>query len=183
MQNWITVIISSALVSALVSGITTYLIEKRKYKQEYWKFVINKRLKTYEEIEKIITYFNTTHFNYNKPCHLAFLNIETFNNLQMELSQISFKRNWISPKLYEKITTFNHMCIGLNTKEKLTNEMITKFGTNNYYEISKQRDELLDRITKDYSTLQNVEQFFKKKIKEKKGLFIDPQDNSLNKFT
>ncbi|WP_373518335.1 thioredoxin family protein [Pricia sp.] len=40
-------------------------------------------------------------------CHLAFLNSDTFNNIQTGLGSVSWKRNWISSKLYEKIIELN----------------------------------------------------------------------------
>jgi len=68
-ENWITIILSSAVISAITSGLITYFIEKRKYSQEYWKITIHKRLETYEIIEKVLIYFQTTHYEDKKPCH------------------------------------------------------------------------------------------------------------------
>jgi hypothetical protein len=91
-ENWITIILSSAVVSAITSGIITYLIEKRKYSQEYWKITINKRLETYERIEKALTYFSTAHIVDENPFHLAFLNSEAFSSVKTELATLSWKR-------------------------------------------------------------------------------------------
>lgn len=163
----ISIIFTSALVSTMVSGLTTYLIEKRKYNQEYWKITISKRLEVYEEIERILVYFQSSHFYNEKPCHLAFLEDSTFDELQSTLAQISWKRNWISPKLYGLIIQLNRE---LYKYDYNNTPNIMEFGVKNYQKFSNLRDEILNTISKDYSKMSNVKGFFKLKIKENKKL-------------
>tara|TARA_R110002050_G_scaffold167946_1_gene299005 strand:- start:532 stop:1038 length:507 start_codon:yes stop_codon:yes gene_type:complete len=165
-ENWITIILSSAVVSAIISGLTTYLIEKRKYSQEYWKITIHKRIETYEEIEKVLVYFQTSHFVKDQPCHLAFLNLDTFNNLQTGLGAVSWKRNWISSKLYAKIVELNRLLYELDPSDKNgKTDNISNFGVSNYSKIADIRDNMIKLIAKDYLSMPKVESFFKSKIK------------------
>lgn len=164
-ENWITIILSSAVVSAVISGFTTFLIEKRKYSQEYWKITINKRLETYEEIEKVLTYFQTTHIVGNRPCHLAFLNSDTFDSVQTELGIVSWKRNWISSELYKKVIELNRLLYEFEfsylNKE---NDSFCIFGIEKYTKIAEIRDEMLKIMAQDYLDMPKVKSFFKNKI-------------------
>lgn len=162
-ENWITIILSSAIVSVIISGLTTYFIEKRKYSQEYWKITIDKRLEAYEEIEKLLIFFQTTHLVNDNPCHLAFLNIDKFDDLQEQLGIISWKRSWISSKLYKKIIKLNRVLIEFDSLE--TND-ISNFGVKNYSKIADIRDVIIKIIAEDYLNMPKVKSFFKSKIKE-----------------
>lgn len=161
-ENWITIILSSAVVSAIVSGLTTYFIEKRKYSQEYQKITIDKRLETYESIEKALIYFQTTHLVDNEPCHLAFLNSDVFDKIQTELGIVSWKRNWISSKLYKKIIDLNRLLYEFEFTDKNT----CKFGVKNYSKIASIRDKMIKIMAQDYLDMPKVEKFFKNKIRE-----------------
>ncbi len=166
-ENWITIILSSAVVSAIISGLTTYIIEKRKFSQEYWKITIDKRLETYEEIEKILTYFQTAHIVDARPCHLAFLNSDTFNNIQTGLGSVSWKRNWISSKLYEKIIELNRLLYEFDfSGQNGETDNISKFGIKNYSRVADIRDKMIRIMAKDYLNMPEVESFFKSKIME-----------------
>lgn len=166
-ENWITIILSSAVVSAITSGIITFIIEKRKYSQEYWKITIGKRLETYKEIEKVLTYFQTSHFVENKLCHLAFLNSDTFNSIQTGLGAVSWKRNWISSKLYEKIIELNRLLYEFDLSDQNDKtDNVSKFGVENYSKIADIRDKMIKIMAKDYLDMPKVESFFKSKIKE-----------------
>ncbi|MBU2975076.1 hypothetical protein [Zobellia sp. B3R18] len=166
-ENLITIILSSAVVSAITSGIITYLLEKRKYNQDFWKIAIEKRLQTYEEIEEILTYFQTTHLVDKNPCHLVFSNVELFNKLQVHLGIISRKRNWISTKLYGKIVELNRLLCGADfIEENFELTDLTEFGIDNYLKIADIRDGMLRIIPRDYLDMPKVESFFKSKIAE-----------------
>lgn len=166
-ENWITIILSSAVISAIISGFTTYILEKRKFSQEYWKITIDKRLETYEEIEKVLIYFQTTHVVDDKPCHLAFLDLDAFNNLQTELGKLSWKRNWISSELYKKIIELNRLLYGFDESDKnKQTKNISNFGIKNYSEIADIRDEMIKIMAEDYLNMPKVAKFFKGKIKD-----------------
>jgi hypothetical protein len=166
-ENWITIVLSSALVSALTSGFISYIIEKRKYSQEYWKIAIDKRLETYEKIDKVLSYFQTSHNVNNKPCHLAFLNLETFDSVQSSLGEISWKRNWISSKLYKNLIALNRLLHEFDIPiENVKSTDISNFGVENYSKIADLRDEIIKIMAKDYLEMPKVESFFKSKMKE-----------------
>lgn len=164
-ENWISILLSSAVVSAITSGIITFIIEKRKYSQEYWKISIEKRLETYEMIEKILVYFQTSHIIDSKPCHLAFLDLEVFEKLTLEVAMISWKRIWISSDLHKNIIELNRLLYKLNC-QNIDSKSISEFGILNYAEIANIRDEMIKIIAKDYLNMPNVEAFFKSKINE-----------------
>ncbi|MDT7828619.1 hypothetical protein RQM65_08080 [Pricia sp. S334] len=165
-ENWITIILSSAIVSAITSGLITYYIEKRKYSQEYWKITIGKRLETYDMIEKVLTYFQSTHFVDKHPCHLAFLNLDTFNSAQTEIATVSWKRNWISSRLYKKIIDLNRLLYDFDLSEENSETYnISKFGVKNYSKIAEIRDEMIKIMAEDYKDMPEVKSFFKSKIK------------------
>jgi|GEM_PF-6478426 len=166
-ENWITIILSSAVISAITSGLITYFIEKRKYSQEYWKITIHKRLETYEIIEKVLIYFQTTHYEDKKPCHLAFLNSDTFDSIQTELAAVSWKRNWISSKLYKKIIDLNRLLYEFDLSDQNVDlDNISRFGVKNYTKIADIRDEMIKIMAINYLDMPKVESFFKSKINE-----------------
>lgn len=163
-ENWITIILSSAFVSAITSGVISYLIEKRKYSHEYWRITIDKRLEVYERIERVLTYFQTTHLIGKNPSHLAFLDLDTFDSLQTELGTLSWKRNWISNELYEKIIKLNRLlyeCAPSDQKVEAKN--ISEFGIKNYSTIADLRDKMEEIMAEDYLKMPKVKRFFKSK--------------------
>lgn len=166
-MDWITILLSSAVVSAITSGAIAYLIEKRKYSQEYWKITIEKRLETYAEIEKLLSYFQSSHLINGKPCHLVFLNLDTYEGFQLDSGKITWKRNWISSKLFKKLIELNRLLYELgSSNETLSISEISKFGVENYNKIADIRDEMLKIMAKDYLGMPKVEEFFKRKINE-----------------
>jgi hypothetical protein len=165
MENWISILLSSAIIAAIVSGITTYLIEKRKFNQEYWKITIEKRLETYEQIEKVLAYFQSSHLSDDQPCHLAFLNKDSFNDIQANLALLSWKRNWISTEIFNKLVELNRLFFECNSAK--ADEGINNFGVKNYKKIGLLRDNILEYMKRDYLKMPKVRSFFKSKIGEK----------------
>lgn len=166
MENILSIILSSTVVSILVSWIANYYIENKKFNHDYWKITIEKRLTIYEQIEQIIVFFQTSHFVKDSPCHLAFLNQNSVSVLQCKLGILSWKRNWISTNLFNELLSLNRLL--LNCNDLRTEEEITNFGIEHYQEIVIIRDKLLTQISIDYANMSNVKGFFKNKIKENK---------------
>lgn len=166
MENILSIILSSTVVSILVSGLTTYYIENKKFNHDYWKITIEKRLTIYEQIEQIVVFFQTSHFVNDSPCHLVFLNQKSVSDLQSKLGVLSWKRNWISTTLFDELLSLNRLL--LNCNDLSTEEEITNFGIVHYQEIGIIRDNLLTQISIDYANMSNVKGFFKNKIKENK---------------
>jgi hypothetical protein len=165
MENWIIIILSSALISAIVSGLTSFIIERRKFSQEYWKIAIEKRLDVYEQIEQVLIFFQTTNLIKERPCHLAFLSVESFSDIQTKLAMLTWKRNWISTNVFNKIIELNRLFYECNSLE--TDQDVNNFGVKHYNEIAIIRDNILKLTTKDYLQMPDVKRFFKSKIEEK----------------
>ncbi len=163
-MNWIIMLLGSVVVSAIVSGITSYLIEKRKYNQDYWKISIEKRLEVYDQLEQILVFFQSTHLINNKPCHLAFMNLDSYNDLQTKLAMLTWKRNWLSTDIFKKILELNRMFSECNSA--MNGQEVGNFGVKYYSEIAHNRDEILKLMTKDYLNMSDVKGFYKSKITE-----------------
>ena len=165
MENWISIILSSAIISAFVSGITSFILEKRKFSQEYWKIAIAKRLEAYEHIEQVLVFFQTSNLIDGKPCHLAFLNLASFNDVQTKLAMLSWKINWISTDIFAKIIELNRLFYTCNSLRN--NVEVNSFGVKYYQDIAEIRDVILKFTSKDYLQMPNVKGFLKTKIAEK----------------
>ena len=164
MEHWIIIIFSSALISAIISGVTSYIIEKRKFSQEYWKISIEKRLEVYEQLEQVLIFFQTSSLINGKPCHLSFLHQKYFSELQTKLSMLTWKRSWISTEIYNQLIKLNRLLFECNSA--ITIEEINDFGVRHYQEIALAIDEILKLISNDYLKMSDVKGFFKNKIKE-----------------
>lgn len=146
----------------MVSGITSFVIEKRKFSQEYWKIAIEKRLEVYEELEHVLIHFQSSNFVDGKPCHLGLLDLESFNSIQTKLAMLSWKRNWISVSVYTKIIQLNRLLVECNLA--VTDEEVNDFGVKYYKDVAAIRDEILKLTSKDYLHMDNVKGFFRSKI-------------------
>ena len=154
-------ILSGSLTAALVSGLFSIYTQKSSYKNEYYKYVIKKRIEAYERIEEFIVsikgvvYDETDHV----PYHMIFgRDYNWFIEQQSKLwIAISFG-TWIENDTLAALTALNRMFIDIKPIDNLV-----VFGKDKYIEIAILRDKIENLSKREILSLYDIKAFRKKK--------------------
>jgi hypothetical protein len=171
-MNYI-VIILSAILSIIVSAVTTFILKNLEYKHKYFQTIITKRIESYQMIEEIITLLSTTIGQNKKWFHFIFSNQENYNNFLLKINDLSQKRMWISPYTYSIIMMINQLFYKISSiLENLEDEKdLLSLGKEYYSGISQMRDLLISAAARDYKNLYKIPKLFKEKVNENKFLW------------
>lgn len=154
-------ILSGSLAAAIVSGLFSIYTQKSSYKNEYYKYIIKKRIEAYECIEEFIitikgaTYDKTD----NKCCHMIFSqDYNWFIEKQSKLWLAITFGTWIENDTLDALTELNRMFVGIKSTDNLL-----EFGKGKYKEIAALRDKIENLAKRDILSLHNIKAFRKKK--------------------
>jgi hypothetical protein len=165
------IILSSSLVTALLTKLADLWIHKDKYKKEYYKLVLQRRLKAYELIDEYISNFGTMTMVENKLCPTFMFLPDSFDILFVRMAEIKKQSLWYSSDLDKKLSTLNELLYNISTRKE-NGEHLEKIGLEILEELRDIRDGVSDSIRKDLLDLYDVKGFLNKKS--------DKQMNQLN---
>lgn len=154
----------AAVVSALVSGMVALLVKDKEYKNEYYKKVIDKRLKAIEAIEACTYLFTARNYDLNeeKTWHVYFEEKVDGNAFSEAVGNMSKYSVWYSMPTIERLGAFTTCITSLLAQcEGKEEEEIIEIGIDNYEEIEYHRLRLEASIRIDMASLHKVEKFFK----------------------
>jgi len=105
MSILLTAVISSSVVAALISALTTYSLKGLDFKNEYYKKIIEKRFDAYAKVERIITLLQriSIDVNDNSKYHWAFEDWHVLGELKDALNSALFQGMWISTKALDLV--------------------------------------------------------------------------------
>jgi hypothetical protein len=164
---------SAALATVLSTGITSlinWLTKDKEYKNDYYKRVIDKRIKAVEALESYIGLFNIGRKARHSTSedeftfHFIFSDENCGKQLSDAIENVSKNGIWYG------VETAKHA----NKLSKLVGEAYTKFDNKNeqeiikiaieyYREIEGAKIEVQRSISNDMASLQKVEEFFRAK--------------------
>ncbi len=171
----VTAIISSSVISSIIALAFNWFIQKKNYKRDYYKKIIDKRIEAYELLNKAISQMSIqTHLG-DKITSGICLNIETYNFFMVSLGEAMLKSIWLKPKTSAKCTELNIFLqnevenkVNSNLSKKEIDEQYLSFGIEYLEKIRKFREEIMILINSDFKNLYKVNSFFtKEKIDEK----------------
>ena len=159
MGTWL-ISVLSIVGGALLTLITTLIVNRVSYKQEYYKMIIEKRIKAYNTIEhfvnsikdletKALTDLNGT----NKD--------DFFNLLHKEIEKAKSVSVWLSNKMKESLNEFGvlltHYELVINSDE------VESRNIDIYSSISENKKKIEQVLKMDLTSLHKVRQFLRSK--------------------
>lgn len=174
MENiWIT-ILSSAGIASIISAIVGYafnvLMQKRRYKDDYYKMVIAKRMDAYSKTEQVCkllkthTYDNETEGTY---C-IAFGSMDALLTLCKMMHNALSDNIWLSDSIHAEMQKLNNVIVGVEDGCRTKGFNVKQIGIELYADIDKVRINIENQYAKDMLTLHDVEGFLKSKNKKNK---------------
>jgi len=154
-------ILSGSLTAALVSGIFSIYAQKNNYKNDYYKYVIKKRIEAYEYIENFIVTIKGAAYDDtdNKSYHMIFTqDYDWFVERQSKLWLAITFGTWIENDTLSALTELTRMFVGIKPTDNLVD-----FGKVKYKEIAILRDKIENLSKRDILSLYDIKAFRKKK--------------------
>jgi hypothetical protein len=165
----VSLILSSSITSAVITAFVSWLIQKDNYKREYYKKILDKRLKVYTDIEKIITQLNVmAHYEGTNKLIPFFCSQgdEIFAEFIGKFGLVTGNSFWLSDELSDKMQKFNIYLLRMSYKvieAQNIDSQIEDLGFQNRDEIKKYRDEVRVLMLRDLFELHNIKKFIKNK--------------------
>ena len=152
----------SGVVSACVAGWFGVRSRRDEYANEYYKLVIERRLKAYETLENLIMSLKTAVVDEDrKPYHMLFSKDGDLANVYLRLHSTTLISLWLSEELFQATRELN-LLIYSQAKDA---ELIA-FGKDNYQTIATLRAKLEQFHARDMLSLHDVPAFLKSKQPE-----------------
>ena len=170
MDNIWIAILSSATVAAIISALANLWMYKRKYKDDYFKMVVNKRIEAYALVEDVYKILKTkVSDDLGKTAFsIIFSDKEFLNKFHKKLYDAMSNNVWLSNDINDDLQYFNSMLL-------LSHKAINETGID-IQTLGKQKNSIFTEIytniekhyTKDMLSLHDVEGFLKSKNKKDK---------------
>ena len=162
-------ILSSAGVAAIVSSIASYVIntlmQKRRFRDDYYKMVIEKRMAAYQGIEDYIRLLKTSVLDKTdgKPynAYIFGKTIHEFYEMQAYLAQLISQSLWLSESMIEALEELQQHILTIEEEIQLNKKTIQSIGKSWYNELGKTRKKIAKCLMKDLRDMVDVEGFLK----------------------
>jgi hypothetical protein len=170
----ITLVISSSVLSAMLTGFVNLRIQNLNYKREYYKRLIERRIDAQEHIlrlsNEIRVQVKLDGALCNRICATGEQHFESFSLLVASSVNISF---WLSNQLSEILLDFNIFLLNeiaheiKGSKKSERDRCLIDLGLIHHEKIREYRDKIDKQLTDDFADLVNVRSFVKSKHKLK----------------
>lgn len=174
MDNIWIAILSSAGVASIISAIAGYvfnvLMQKRKYKDDYYKMVIGKRMEAYakvEEVYKLLKTYASEDFGQSGHC-IIFNDKEMLRLCFKKLYKALNDNIWLSRELDDDLQYLNDMLMLFKEELEKSGGDIKELGKLKNPIFAEIRTFIDKHYTKDMLTLYDVKGFLKSKNKKNK---------------
>lgn len=159
-------ILSSSLLTAFITIIANWFLQKDKYKKEYYKLILQRRLQAYELIDEYISNANMRTLIGNELYPTFILEEEFFGIHLVRIFEVKKHTRWISKELTEKLTEYNALLINIDNEINLTMDR-KLVAINNLEKIRNFQNEISNILMTDFRDLHNIKSFLKNKNEEK----------------
>jgi hypothetical protein len=172
-------ILTSTVIAVIISSLITWLgnrwIKKLEFRQVYYKTIIDKRIKSYQKIEKVISYF----IYYNeiptndvsiKVLDLLSCGCKEYQKRFKKINSLLVSSMWLSFEMSLLLQDLNVVLTSLYQESKtISDEKLVKLGL----KLKEQLEVLISRINikifEDLKDMDNIQSFLKSKIKNYKN--------------
>lgn len=183
----ITLILSSSVLSAILTSVANWLIQKENYQKEYYKKILDKRLEAYGIVEHIESSLKLhVRLDNSKLCP-AFCasGKQEFDNLIIKVAEAINISFWLSSEISNKLTEINVYLLQ-EIEDKIddngdVNIQLAEIGTEKIEDIRKLRKELTTFLYNDFKSLHNVRKFIRKPKKIERFIIYSKESDLLLK--
>ena len=152
----------SAIVSALVAGHFNLRSKDREYENAFFKMVLERRIKAYEQVEALITKIKIAVLDSDRqPYHLLFSDKETKDTTYAALLSVMASALWLSDELFDETRKLNILIY--SGSEGTGAENLIAFGKKNYRQVAELRTRVERLHARDMLSLHEVPKFLKSK--------------------
>jgi hypothetical protein len=156
----LTIILSSSLLSAFITGIITFIIHNQNFKKDYFKELLKKRLSAYESVENIYSILNVVgKDDDNRKYHFCLKSSDSVANLLLLLSTALKQSAWIKQDTINYLVIVNSLINEIYRKSESTpfkTQEYLEFIKSEYEIVSSLKDDLGKSMISDYSSLYKV---------------------------
>lgn len=165
----ITAISSSAVVAAGVSGVITFLLKRFDFKNNYYKWVIQRRLRVYNDIDELLFILNPAKIGdkiREYEYYHVFSEQQRFQDFKCKITKINQDHIWLNNAVHQKLHTLEDIFYSISKSVSQQNpenrdKKLKVLGKVHFSEITDLRYEFEELVKKDFSSLHNVKGFFK----------------------
>ena len=158
-----------AFITCLFNNRQTMRVKHKEYVDDYYKQIVQRRIKAYELLEKFVTSLKVSvidNEDQTKPYHIIFSHEEYYNNAYNLLLEITPQVLWLSRDSNDIARELNYILLRADNTEK----SMIDYGKENYKNVVDWRSKLENMIAKDMLNLHDVERFLKEKKEHKSEL-------------
>jgi hypothetical protein len=157
-------VLSSAVIGALISNIKTLYVTERNFRNEYYKKIIEKRFQAHEYLNGLISSLKIAVPDKDvRSYHAIFSgNGREFKNIMSELANKG-SDFWVTNKTHAAILALNKEFFRCHLLLEEMNGDAIEVGKKEYFEIGKLRDSLEDSVLGELLTLHKVRRFLREK--------------------
>lgn len=160
-----------AACGAVITGAINIWLNKKNYKNDYYKKIIDKRMNAYDELEQFLKWFNVEHnYNGNERYH-CYIHLESTKDC-MEATDKSVSlcglKSWFSENVANLLDELNETLAHLEDEMELhVNEPYGVISVASKYHTKIQRiiENLIEGMINDRPKLHEVESFLHEKTK------------------
>ena len=168
MASWqivLTSVVVSSIITAVLNAFFVFFQKNMEYKREFYKVIIDRRIKAYETVEKLLgnfsTYRSTASENHQDKSYECFLpdeeNTDPLQLIFTDFDNIYKAQPWISRDLMKEIHQFNGFMIKvygeISKSEYIEYE---KLGILHYNEIRNIVSRIRSILGKDWLKLHRI---------------------------
>lgn len=170
--QWVVPVLIS-LISILLGGFLTWYMYHKTYKGEYYKKIIDKRIKAYEILEHAIKPLSIITQSEGKELYQIFANVLSYGRFYKGITECSEIGLWLDMETQKELHAFN-LFLYSNFKSTKNAEKdlvdLIELGKKHFNEISQYNVKIARLIQKDYMELYKVNKFLKQRKHEFKKL-------------
>jgi len=163
----ITIILSSSLLAAILTSLTSWFLQKDNYKRDYYKKILDKRLDAYSTVENIVGQLKIiVRLDSGHACPMFCAISKTdFDKFSISLASANYKSFWLSDKVGGKLTELNIYLlqeIDNHIDENFDEDkQLAQLGVQHRDKIQAYRNELTKLLYNDFSELHDIKNFIK----------------------
>jgi hypothetical protein len=157
-----------AKLSPAVAGFAAYYIwsknrdrelKEMDYKNDYYKKIIDKRIQTYEILEKLDAMIQVTRSHNNKKYAIIFKDKKTMQEVHKEMLDASEYAMWMSLEAYTWLKTLVDMIVEVRKNHFVDDNAVIEFGITYQEEMVKLHNRIRKIIVCDMIDLYDVTSF------------------------
>lgn len=162
-ELWLAVLSSSVIsgvLGALIAGWFNLRSKHTEYAHTYYKMVLEKRIKAYEAVERLINQIKIAVVDTdNRPYHILFSKDDDHASVYKALMDGMPDALWLTDDLFEATRELNLLVYS----RAPDGSGLTEFGKTHYREIAELRTKMEKLHIRDMTTLHEVPEFLRKK--------------------